>query len=596
MALLSMRGVSLSFGGQQLLDKVDLQIESGDRACLVGRNGTGKSSLLKLLCRTFPPDSGEIQCARTTRIAYLPQDVPLDVTGRVAEIVETGLHLSGSNSGEPDPREQQAIATVLSHLGLERDTDFTTLSGGQKRRVLLARSLVCEPNLLLLDEPTNHLDIDSIRWLEGFLLRHCKTLLFVTHDRALLRRLANRIIDLDRGRLAHWACDYDTFLRRKAGLLHDEQAQQAVFDRKLAKEEEWIRQGIKARRTRNEGRVRVLMQMRKERRVRRQVEGTARMHAQHAEQSGRKVIEARNVSFAFGGEPPVVHGFSARLLRGDKVGIIGPNGSGKTTLLRLFAGQLEPRHGELVHGTHLQIAYFDQHRDVLDDEASVVENVGNGKETFTIDGTSRHVIGYLQDFLFAPDRAQAPVKVLSGGERNRLLLARLFATPSNVLVMDEPTNDLDVETLELLEEQILNYQGTVLVVSHDRAFLNNLVTSLLVLEGDGIVREYVGSYDDWLAARTNTARSGNRKAAGPRPERKQKTFGYKQKRELEALPEKIETLETKQAELHVAMAAPGYFRAAPERLALDNRRNKELGRELEALYSRWEELETARAL
>ena len=596
MGLLSMHGVSLSFGSQPLLDRVDLNIEEGDRISLVGRNGAGKSSLLKLLNGEIPPDEGEIRSQRDVRIAYLPQEVPQAMSGPVSEAVESGLHKARHAREETATDGHQVVGRVLSHLGLDPHTDCAVLSGGQKRRVVLARTLVREPDILLLDEPTNHLDIDSICWMETFLLRHCKTLMFVTHDRAFLRRLATRIVDLDRGRLAHWACDYDTFLRRKADLLHDENVSRAAFDKKLAKEEEWIRQGIKARRTRDEGRVQALMAMREERRARRYAEGQARLQLQQGERSGRKVIQAKAISFAYGDQPPLVENFTTQIMRGDKIGVIGPNGSGKTTLLKLLTAQLAPTQGELVLGTKVEMAYFDQHRAQLNDSETVAENAGQGMDSVTIDGKSRHIISYLRDFLFTPDRATSPVSVLSGGERNRLLLAMLFAKPSNLLVMDEPTNDLDVETLELLEEQLANYRGTVLMVSHDRAFLDNVVTSVFVMQGAGVVGEYIGGYDDWLKAKSGTEAPASKKArGGTQPgTRTAALFGFKQNRELSALPGKIEKLEEKQQALHLKMAAPGYFRTPPEEIAADRQAEENLTRELDRAYHRWEELETLR--
>jgi len=447
----------------------------------------------------------------------------------------------------------------------------------------------------LLDEPTNHLDIDSICWMETFLLRHVKTLLFVTHDRAFLRRVANRIVDLDRGKLADWACDYDTFLRRKADLLHDEGVNQARSDKKLAKEEAWIRQGIKARRTRDEGRVRALMAMREERRGRRASEGQVRLQLQRGEQSGRKVIQVKELSFAYPGEALLVKPFTMQITRGDRIGVIGPNGSGKTTLLKLLTGELAPSGGEVVSGTRLEMAYFDQHRAQLNDDESVAENAGHGMDSLTINGQSRHIISYLQDFLFTPDRAKSPVGILSGGERNRLLLAMLFAKPSNLLVMDEPTNDLDVETLELLEEQLVNYSGTVLMVSHDRAFLDNVVTSVVVMQGDGVVGEYVGGYDDWLKVKQIPATAPRKSATpGRRHARQSAAFGYKQNRELNALPKEIEKLEARQETLHQKMAGPDYFRTPPADLDTDRQSDADLTREIEAAYARWEALEALR--
>ncbi|MDP6490674.1 MAG: ATP-binding cassette domain-containing protein [Kiritimatiellia bacterium] len=596
MALVNVRGVSLSFGADLLLDQVNLSIEEGDRISLVGRNGTGKSSLLKLIHGDLSPDQGEIQSHPSVRVAYLPQDVPADMSGLVADVVESAAFRRRHANAHTETHGHQIVGRVLSHLGMDPHADCAVLSGGYKRRVLLASALVQEPDILLLDEPTNHLDIESICWMETFLLRHCKTLLFVTHDRAFLRRTANRIVDLDRGKLADWTCDYDTFLKRKAGLIHDENVSRAVFDKKLAKEEAWIRQGIKARRTRDEGRVRALMSMRETRRARRSAEGQARLQVQQGEASGHKVIQAKGVSFGYGAEALLVKDFSTHISRGDKIGVIGPNGSGKTTLLKLLTGQLTPTQGEVRQGTRLTMAYFDQHRAQLNDQESVAAAVGQGMDTVTIDGKPRHVISYLQDFLFTPDRAKSPVSVLSGGERNRLLLAMLFAQPSNLLVMDEPTNDLDVETLELLEEQLMNYPGTVLMVSHDRAFLDNVVTSVFVMQGSGVVGEYVGGYDDWLKQKAGTAavRNGTSVSSKPRSPRVPVAFGYKQNRELNALPKKIETLEARQEALHLKMADPDYFRTPPDQLAADRQEEADMTAQLEATYERWEALEALR--
>lgn len=590
MALLSMRGIKLGFGGELLLDNIDLSIEVGDRACLIGRNGTGKSSLLKILHGDVQQDAGEIQTSGGISIAYLPQNVPEDVSGLVEDIAGSWIGKHAQAGGEWT--SHHVVGKMLSHLGLDAQAQFSELSGGQKRRVLLARAMACEPDLLLLDEPTNHLDIDSICWMENFLLRHCRTILFVTHDRSFLRRVANRIIDLDRGRLAHWACDYDTFLQRKAELLNDEEVNQARFDRKLSKEEVWIRKGIKARRTRNEGRVRQLLAMREERRKRRSVGGTARINVQEAERSGRKVIETKTLDFSYSGCPPVIRDFSTTIMRGDKIGIIGANGSGKTTLLKLLTGELTPTGGEVVHGTKLEVAYFDQHREALDNDLSVAENAGRGNDCIMIDGRPRHIISYLSDFLFTPDRARTPVRVLSGGERNRLLLAMLFAKPSNLLVMDEPTNDLDAETLELLEEQLLNYSGTLLMVSHDRAFLDNVVTRIVAMKDGGSVDECIGSYEDYVRMTAETdrpeAKVAKKVQAGTGTV---KRLGYNEKRELEGLPHKIEKLEAEQAELHVQMTGSDYYRKPPAEIAADQRRLARLVAELSRNYERWEELE-----
>ncbi|MBL7076574.1 MAG: ATP-binding cassette domain-containing protein [Kiritimatiellae bacterium] len=592
MGVLNIDGVSLSFGAERLLDGVTLTIEAGDRISLVGRNGTGKSSLLKLIHGDIAPDEGVIRHHKDLRIAYLPQDVPLEMSGSVIDTVETHAFKARHAKAHSEAQGHQVVGRILSELGVDPHADCATLSGGQKRRVLLAGALVHEPDVLLLDEPTNHLDIDSICWMETFIQRHVKTLLFVTHDRAFLRRIANRIVDLDRGKLADWACDYDTFLRRKADLLHDEAVGRAAFDKKLAKEEAWIRQGIKARRTRDEGRVRALVAMREERRVRRAQEGKARLQLQHGESSGRQVIRTKDLSFSYGDAPPLIQHFSARILRGDTIGVIGPNGSGKTTLLKLLTGSLTPTAGSVEQGTKLEIAYFDQHRAQLNQNETVAENAGHGMDSIMINGKSRHVISYLQDFLFTPDRAKAPISVLSGGERNRLLLAKLFAKPSNLLIMDEPTNDLDVETLELLEEQLTNYNGTVLMVSHDRAFLDNVVTSILVMQGDGTVQEYIGGYSDWLKTQRPAA-----PAPTKRTQPKSRTpaaFGFKQNRELNALPKKIEKLEVELEALHQKMAAPGYFRTPPAELAADRETETTLDGDIQAAYERWEVLEQLR--
>ncbi len=521
MALLSLRDVSLAFGGPRLLDHVDWSIERGERVCLLGRNGEGKSTLLRLVEGQLEPDEGEVIRQQGLRIARLPQEVPEGRGGTVADEVAEGLPDAGHGPGHADHR----VEAVITRMGLDADARFESLSSGMKRRVLLARALVADPDILLLDEPTNHLDIEAIRWLEDFLIRYGGTLVFVTHDRAFLGRLATRIAELDRGRLDDWACDYATFLERKEQLLAAEERQAALFDKKLAQEEVWIRKGIQARRTRNEGRVRALKAMREARRRRRERQGTARMQLQEAERSGSMVIEAKGVGFGYGegeGEGdaarPVIRDLTATIMRGDKVGIIGPNGSGKTTLLRLLLGGLEPQEGTIRHGTNLEVAYFDQLKATLDEEKTVQKNVSD-YDMIPIDGQSRHIIGYLQDFLFPPERSRSLVKFLSGGERSRLLLAKLFTKPSNVLVLDEPTNDLDIETLELLESLIVGYQGTVLLVSHDRAFLNDVVTSTLAIEADGRVKEYDGGYDDYLRQRREEAPAEPR-AAPPRPRRR----------------------------------------------------------------------------
>ncbi len=598
MALLSLRGVSVSFGGPPVLENLSLQVEKGDRICLLGRNGAGKSTLMRTLQGEILPDEGEIIRQPGLRVAHLPQEVDRELRGSVFDVVASGL-ADSAGSGEKLPhgethwRREQQVDRVISRMELDPRAAFETLSAGLKRRVFLARSLVPDPDILLLDEPTNHLDLASIAWLEDFLLRYVGTLLFVTHDRMFLRRLANRIMELDRGLLVDWPCDYDTFVKRREALLDAESQEWKRFDKKLAQEEVWIRQGIKARRTRNEGRVRALEKMREERRQRRERTDSARLRFQDSERSGKLVVEARGVSYSYG-SVPVIQNFSTTVLRGDRVGIIGPNGAGKTTLLRLLVGELDPREGSVRLGARLQPAYFDQLRAQLDETKSVQDNVADGNDTIVFNGKPRHVIGYLQDFLFAPDRARSPVSVLSGGERNRLLLARLFSKPSNVLVLDEPTNDLDTETLELLEDLLLDYTGTVFLVSHDRTFLNNVVTSTLVFEGEGRVTEYVGGYDDWLRQSRPQPVPKEPKLRAERPREKAskpRKLTFKEQRELEGLPERIEALEAEQKRLYEAMADPEFYRGESVEIVRAKERLETLERELREAYERWESLE-----
>jgi ABC transport system ATP-binding/permease protein len=594
MAILILREVSLDFGGPPLLDCVDWTVDRGERICLLGRNGEGKSTLLKLIDGELSPDSGEIVRQQGLRVARLPQEVPQEVSqrtgGSVFDEVAAGLRAAGH---EVQGAEHK-VEAVLSRMDLPPEPLFSSLSAGMKRRVLLAKAVVGEPDILLLDEPTNHLDIDAIRWLEDFLLRFSGTLIFVTHDRALLERLATRIVELDRGRLFDWRCDYPTFLERKEVALAAEARQNELFDKRLAQEEVWIRKGIEARRTRNEGRVRALKAMREERRRRRDVQGVARIETQQAEASGRLVVEAKDVSFAYG-ERLVIQDLTTSIMRGDKVGIIGPNGSGKTTLLRLLLGELPPRQGTVRHGTRLEVAYFDQLKATLDEEETVQKNVTD-YETITFNGQSRHILGYLQDFLFTPERSRTLVKFLSGGERSRLLLARLFTKPSNVLVFDEPTNDLDIETLELLASLLAEYQGTVLLVSHDRAFLNDVATCTLAIEAGGTVHEYAGGYDDYLFQRPAPSAPINsppvaRKAARPPQERPPK-LTFKEKQELAALPRRIETLEAQRRDLHDAMSNPTFYQRPGTEIAQDNARLAALEQELVTAYDRWESLES----
>lgn len=609
MALISTQGVSLGFGGPLLLEDINLQIERGESLGLLGRNGMGKTTLLRLLSGAILPDEGSIARQQNMRLAYLPQEVPQGMGGLVADIVAAGwegIPLTVEEAEAPWQRQLQ-VENILARMQLDPGAQFATLSAGMKRRVVLARGLVQNPDLLLLDEPTNHLDIASIDWLEDFLIRWGGTLVFVTHDRVFLQKLAHRIIELDRGRLFDWNCDYATFLERKEAMLESEQAQNTLFDKKLAQEEAWIRRGIEARRTRNEGRVRALQRLRELRRQRREQPGKVRMQIQADRRSGRLVIEAENVAYAYDGRL-ILRDFSTTIQRGDKVGIIGPNGSGKTTLLRLLVGELSPLTGSLRLGTHLEMAYFDQLRSQLDENQSVLNNVGQGRDTITINGKERNIISYLQDFLFEPERVNAPIHALSGGERNRLLLARLLAQPANLLILDEPTNDLDIETLEILEDLLLAYSGTLLLVSHDRAFLNNLVTSLLVLDGSGQVEEFAGDYDDWQRLhQTGEAESPAGKprkpdggALNPADESAPRKPGYKEKRareaqkqELAALPQRIEALEAEQHRLTLEMATPEFYQRPEAAITADAQRLKDLESELAAAYQRWEELERA---
>jgi ABC transport system ATP-binding/permease protein len=591
MALLSLRNVSLAFGGPRLLDQVDLQIEPGERVCLFGRNGEGKSTVLRLIRGEIEPDDGQVIRQQGLRIARLPQDVPRDQTGTVADQVAEGLGDAHPPATESDHRVQ----TVISRMGLDPDARFEDVSSGMKRRVLLAQSLVTEPDILLLDEPTNHLDIDAIRWLETFLPRLGATLIFVTHDRVFLEKLATRIVELDRGQLYDWACDYPTFLKRRDEVLQAETRQQELFDKRLAQEEVWIRKGIEARRTRNEGRVRALKAMREQRARRRERLGTARITTQEAERSGTMVIEAKGVSFGYGGEP-VIKDTTTTIVRGDKVGIIGPNAAGKTTLIRLLLGETTPLAGAIRLGTRLEIAYFDQLKATLDEERTVQQNISE-YDMIPINGQPRHVIGYLQDFLFAPDRSRSLVKYLSGGERSRLLLAKLFTKPSNLLVLDEPTNDLDVETLELLESLLVEYQGTVLLVSHDRAFLNGVVTCTLAIEPDGQVKEYDGGYDDYLRQRSaqipleSKSPTAASQAPAATPAEKPRKLSFKEQRELESLPSRIEALETEIQQLHGAMADPAFYKRDGAAIAEANALLAQLESELAGVYERWEALE-----
>ena len=608
MPLVSLDRVSIAFGHLPLLDGVALQLDPRERVAVIGRNGTGKSTLLRIVNGDLQPDAGTAWRQPALKTARLDQDVPLNADRPVFDVVAEGHthHLAEDDEW----RRAHQVDLVLSRLQLPPDAIVDTLSGGWRRRVLLARALVGQPDLLLLDEPTNHLDIDAITWLETFLAEYAGAVMFVTHDRAFLQRLATRIVELDRGRLTSWPGDYATYLRRKEEALVNEAALADKFDRKLAEEEAWLRQGIKARRTRNEGRVRALMAMRSERAARREQAGNVRLRIEQAEASGKLVFEARHVSKSFPqGDPAtmssnttgaktVVNDFSTRVMSGDRIGLIGPNGAGKTTLLRLLLGEIAPDAGEVRHGANVQVAYYDQQREQLDPERTVFETIGEGNDTVTSNGRTRHVHAYLRDFLFSDERARSPVKALSGGERNRLLLARLFTRAANVLVLDEPTNDLDLDTLELLEEQLVEWPGTLLLVSHDRAFLDNVVTSTLVFEDGGHVQEYVGGYEDWLRQRKKVEvgslkSEGGRKPPRNRPssERAQK-LSYKEQRELEGLPARIEALEAEQRALRERTGGAEFYKESPDAIREALARVDAIETELNDAYARWHELES----
>ena len=642
MPLVALDRVSLAFGHLLLLDEAMLQIERGERVSVVGRNGAGKSTLLRIVSGEQPPDAGSVWTEPRLRMARLVQDVqdvPFSTDRTVFDVVADGLgDLSDLVAGyhrtavklaeestpaiveklgeklgrlqhELDERDgwriEQRVELVLSHLDLPSDAIFDTLSGGWRRRVLLARALVAEPDVLLLDEPTNHLDLNAIIWLEAFLSEYPGAVVFVTHDRAFLQRVGTRIVEIDRGRLTSWPVDYATFLRKKDERLANEAVRQDKFDKRLADEEAWLRQGVKARRTRDEGRVRALMAMRQERAARREPPGAVRLQIEHAQSSGQIVLEADDVSTAFGSKQ-VVRKFSARIMRGDRVGLVGPNGAGKTTLLRLLLGELAPDEGEIRRGANVEVAYYDQQREQLDPERTVFDTLGEGNDTVTVNGRSRHVNSYLRDFLFPPERAQSPVKALSGGERNRLLLARLFARQVNLLVLDEPTNDLDLETLELLEAQLVEWPGTLLLVSHDRTFLDNVVTSTFVFEGDGTVEEYVGGYEDWLRQRTAPAGAPQSSgAASPteqppagRAERRPavasptKKLSYRERREFEELPARIEALEAEQRALGGTIADPAFYKQPAAAVAAALERAEWIERDLGDLYARWDALDS----
>jgi ABC transport system ATP-binding/permease protein len=626
-ALLSLKQITVSFGGPNLLDKVDFQLDRGERVCLVGRNGAGKSTLMKLIDGEIKEDGGEI-IGRDLKISRLEQEVPAGTDGSVFDVVAKGLgdiapllidyhhviHQLETDSSEAVLAKlekaqhkleavdgwsiEQRVEAVISRLSLDPDAEFSALSGGMKRRVLLAQALVEEPDILLLDEPTNHLDIASITWLEEFLKSYGGTVLFITHDRMFLQSLATRIVQLDRGNLTSFPGDYANFLIRREQMLSDEAQQNSLFDKKLAQEEVWIRQGIKARRTRNEGRVRALEQLRRERSQRRDKVGNVKMQLQDAERSGKLVLEAEEIGQSYDGRV-LFKDFTTVIQRGDRIGVIGKNGCGKSTLLSILLGRSQPESGHVKLGTNLEVAYFDQLRSQLDEEVSVVDNVGQGADHVEINGAQKHIIGYLQDFLFTPERARTPVKALSGGERNRLLLAKLFTQPANLLVLDEPTNDLDAETLDLLEDLLMNYQGTLLLVSHDRTFLNNVSTSTIVFDDDGQVREYVGGYDDWLRQRAQDKQAAFQKQstaakstkANESSTKKKSSLTYQEQLDLDALPKKIEQLEQQQDTLHTVIGDPEFYQQDADKVSATQDELAALTKELEGAYERWERLE-----
>ncbi|MCE8014475.1 ATP-binding cassette domain-containing protein [Halomonas sp. MCCC 1A17488] len=639
MTLLRLEGLQLAYGTHVLLDGADLVLEKGERLALVGRNGTGKSTLLKLVAGEILPDDGSIWRAPGLKIGVLEQDLPAASGQTIFDVVAQGLPQAGEllaeyhrlvQAAEPDMKRMatlqsrleaidgwsfhQRIDVVLTRLGLPADDSMSSLSGGWRRRVALARALVAEPDLLLLDEPTNHLDLDTIAWLEEQLLDFNGAVLFITHDRAFLSKLATTILELDRGRLGRYPGDYAKYQQQKAHELEVEAREHAEFDRKLAQEEAWIRQGIKARRTRNEGRVRALEQLRRERSQRREVQGRASFGIDSGERSGKRVVELVGVTHRFGDET-IVRDLSLEIQRGDRIGLIGRNGAGKTTLLKILLGELEPSEGKVRLGTNLKVAYFDQLRAGLEPEKSVYDNVAQGSDRVNVGGKDKHVISYLQDFLFTPERARQPVKALSGGESNRLLLAKLFTQPANVLVLDEPTNDLDVETLELLEELLLDFDGTLLLVSHDRAFMDNVVTGVLAFEGDGVVREYVGGYSDWVrqggklppapwegAARQQvepTAKPVEKAPASAAPSapaaKKPAKLSYKLQRELDALPAEIERLEAEVAEFESRVGDPAFYQQDAGSVSETLQAMSDKQAELDAAMERWMELESMAA-
>ncbi|GMR07791.1 MAG: ATP-binding cassette domain-containing protein [Gammaproteobacteria bacterium] len=638
MPLLKLDNVSLAYGHKPLLDGVTLEIRRGERVCLVGRNGEGKTTLLRTIMGEAIPDDGEVWLRDGIRVAHLAQEVSVVSNDSVFDVVAGGLpkmaallsdyHCTVVALGELPPdthsdellrhmtdlqheldvcggwQVEQRVEMVLSRLHLDGDIPIQSLSGGWQRRAMLARALVCEPDILLLDEPTNHLDIEAITWMEDYMVNYPGALIFISHDRAFLRRLSSRIIELDRGKLTSFPGSYDDYLRRKQELLGIEKVQNARFDKNLSREEAWIRQGIKARRTRNEGRVRALQELRRQRSARQDRAGKARLSMVEADMSGKIVFDAEDVSYSYG-DNKVINELTLRIMRGDRIGITGPNGAGKSTLLKLILGEIRKDSGRMRRGTKLQAAYFDQQRAQLDPKKSVMDNVADGSETVKINGRDRHVAGYLRSFLFPGERLRSPVSSLSGGERNRLLLARLFTQPANLLVLDEPTNDLDVETLELLEELLMEYDGTLLLVSHDRAFLDNVVTSTLVFEDDARIGEYLGGYSDWLRYREEHARDKPEKKQQPTATRKPATnpdnkpgsrprkLSYKEQNELKGLPDIIEHLEEEQASLQDLVSDSAFYQKQPQEIAKTLARLESITNELGSCYNRWDELESA---
>ena len=648
MPLVTLDHISHAYGHLPLLDDIALQVEAGERIAIIGRNGAGKSTLMQIISGELAPDAGTVWTEPGARVARLVQDVPLSADRPVFDVIAEGLgdlsslitnyhhaavdvatHCTdealtrlGNLQHELEERDgwrlEQTVELIVTRLGLPSEAIVDTLSGGWRRRVLLARALVGQPDVLLLDEPTNHLDIDAIEWLEAFLIDYPGAVIFVTHDRAFLERVATRVVEIDRGRLTSWPGDYATFERKKEEWLANEELQQSKFDKKMASEEVWLRRGVKARRTRDEGRVKALMAMRAERAARRAQIGNVRLQIDQADPSGKMVFEAKGVSHAFGGDQPlaggdkplaggdkplglsvpVIRDLSLRVMRGDRIGLIGPNGAGKTTLLRLLLGELSPQSGTIRHGANVQVAYYDQQREQLDPDRTVVDTIGDGNDTVTVNGQSRHVHGYLQDFLFSPERARSPVKALSGGERNRLLLARLFTRPANVLVLDEPTNDLDLETLELLEAQLVDWPGTLLLVSHDRRFLDNVVTSTLVFEGDGKVQEYVGGYADWLRQRAMPEREAalaTRPTGPTRPTSPTKKRTFKEEREFAGLPGRIASLENEQRMLHAAVAHPEFYKEGADLIKRTLARIAAIDGELLEALAQWDALDSRQA-